>query len=210
MSAAEDRLLALGLALPEVVPPVAAYVPAVRSGNLVWTSGQLPMADGKLMAEGLVGSDVDPEAAKDLAQRCALNALAAIKAEIGDLDSVELTREVWRAHDDELRRLERTSRLDHPVDQPPTEQRVEMLRRRRAHPRAEPSCEDDGCQQRGNQAQPHDSLLAHCGAHLLDPRPALAQDGGLVKGQDLPIAHEHFAVDDRRLHVIAPRDVDQV
>jgi enamine deaminase RidA (YjgF/YER057c/UK114 family) len=88
MSAAEERLLALGLALPEVVPPVAAYVPAVRSGNLVWTSGQLPMADGALMAEGLVGSDVEPEAAKDLAQRCALNALAAIKSVVGDLDDV--------------------------------------------------------------------------------------------------------------------------
>ena len=88
MSAAEDRLLALGLALPDVVPPVAAYVPAVRSGNLVWTSGQLPMADGKLMAEGLVGSDVEPELAKDLAQRCALNALAAIRSVVGDLDDV--------------------------------------------------------------------------------------------------------------------------
>lgn len=84
----EERLAEIGLAIPQVVPPLAAYVPAVRSGDLVWTSGQLPMVDGKLPATGKVGADVDPETAKALAGRCALNALAAVKAEIGDLGLV--------------------------------------------------------------------------------------------------------------------------
>ena len=88
MSAVEDRLAELGLTVPNVVPPVAAYVPAVRDGRLVFTSGQLPMVDGKLPATGKVGAEVDPATAKDLAQACALNAIAAIKAEIGDLDRV--------------------------------------------------------------------------------------------------------------------------
>jgi enamine deaminase RidA (YjgF/YER057c/UK114 family) len=78
-----DRLVELGLKLPEVVPPVAAYVPAVQSGNYVYVSGQLPMADGKLLATGKVGADVEPELAKQLAARCALNALAAIDALVG-------------------------------------------------------------------------------------------------------------------------------
>ena len=86
MSAAE-RLAALGLVLPEVVAPVAAYVPAVRTGNLVFTSGQLPMVDGQLPAVGKVGALVSPEQAKDLARTCALNALAAIDALVG-LDAV--------------------------------------------------------------------------------------------------------------------------
>ena len=88
MSAVEDRLSALGLAVPEVVPPVAAYVPAVRDGNLVFTSGQLPMVDGKLVATGKVGAEVSAEDAKGYAATCALNAIAAIKAELGDLDTV--------------------------------------------------------------------------------------------------------------------------
>lgn len=88
MSAAEQRLAALGLSLPQVAKPVAAYVPAVRSGDLVWTSGQLPMVDGALAAAGTVGAEVDVETAHDLARTCALNALAAIKAEIGDLGRV--------------------------------------------------------------------------------------------------------------------------
>jgi enamine deaminase RidA (YjgF/YER057c/UK114 family) len=83
-----DRLAELGLTLPEVAAPVAAYVPAVRSGNHVWTSGQLPLVDGKLVATGKVGAEVDPEAAKDLARVCALNALAAVASVIGDLDGV--------------------------------------------------------------------------------------------------------------------------
>jgi enamine deaminase RidA (YjgF/YER057c/UK114 family) len=89
VSAVEDRLAELGLTLPSVVAPLAAYVPAVRGGDLVWTSGQLPMVDGQLVAAGKVGAEVDPETAAGLARICALNALAAVKAEIGDLDAVE-------------------------------------------------------------------------------------------------------------------------
>jgi enamine deaminase RidA (YjgF/YER057c/UK114 family) len=81
------RLAELGLELPPVVPPVAAYVPAVQSGNHVYVSGQLPMADGALLATGKVGTDVPAERAKELARRCALNALAAIDALVG-LDRV--------------------------------------------------------------------------------------------------------------------------
>jgi enamine deaminase RidA (YjgF/YER057c/UK114 family) len=88
VSAAEDRLSALGLTVPDVVPPVAAYVPALRDGNLVFTSGQLPMVDGKLAATGKVGAEVSAEDAKGYAATCALNAIAAIKAELGDLDRV--------------------------------------------------------------------------------------------------------------------------
>lgn len=81
------RLAELGLELPPVVPPVAAYVPAVRTGDLVYTSGQLPMAGGVMAQTGLVGGPVSAEQAKDLARTCALNALAAIDALVG-LDSV--------------------------------------------------------------------------------------------------------------------------
>jgi enamine deaminase RidA (YjgF/YER057c/UK114 family) len=81
------RLSELGIVLPPVVPPVAAYVPAVRSGNLVFTSGQLPMVDGKLSAVGKVGALVTPEQAKDLARTCALNALSAIDELVG-LDAI--------------------------------------------------------------------------------------------------------------------------
>ncbi len=88
MSAAEDRLAELGLALPDVAAPVAAYVPAVRSGNLVWTSGQVPLVDGTLAGRGKVGADVDPEDATGHARTCALNALAAVKSVVGDLDQV--------------------------------------------------------------------------------------------------------------------------
>ncbi|AYF31156.1 MULTISPECIES: RidA family protein [Micromonospora] len=77
------KLAELGLALPEVVPPVASYVPAVQSGQHVYVSGQLPMAEGKLLATGKVGNGVSAEQAKDLAERCALNALAAIDALVG-------------------------------------------------------------------------------------------------------------------------------
>jgi enamine deaminase RidA (YjgF/YER057c/UK114 family) len=86
MSAA-DRLAELGLVLPPVVAPLAAYVPAVRTGDLVFTSGQLPLVDGAMAQTGLVGSDVTPEQAKALARTCALNALAAIDALVG-LDHV--------------------------------------------------------------------------------------------------------------------------
>ena len=81
----EARLAGLSLALPQVAAPVAAYTPAVRSGSLVWTSGQLPLVDGALLATGKVGSEVTPEVAKDLARICALNALAAVKSQVGDL-----------------------------------------------------------------------------------------------------------------------------
>jgi enamine deaminase RidA (YjgF/YER057c/UK114 family) len=84
----ELRLAELGLTLPPVVPPVAAYVPAVRTGDLVYTSGQIPSVDGVLAATGKVGATVSPERAATLAQTCALNALAAIRAEIGDLARV--------------------------------------------------------------------------------------------------------------------------
>lgn len=89
MSHPEARLAELGLKLPDVAKPVAAYVPAVTSGGYVYTSGQLPMADGVLLATGKVGAEVTAEEAKVLAQRCALNALAAVKAEIGDLAKVK-------------------------------------------------------------------------------------------------------------------------
>ncbi len=77
------KLAELGLTLPAVSPPVAAYVPAVRSGNHVYVSGQLPMADGKLLATGKVGAEISPEQAKELAARCALNGLAALESVVG-------------------------------------------------------------------------------------------------------------------------------
>jgi len=86
MTAAADplaRLAELGLELPTAVPPVAAYIPAVQSGNHVYVSGQIPIVDGKLAAEGKVGGEVTPEKAKELARRCALNALAAIDNLVG-------------------------------------------------------------------------------------------------------------------------------
>jgi enamine deaminase RidA (YjgF/YER057c/UK114 family) len=88
MSHPEEKLAELGLKLPEVAKPVAAYVPAVRTGNLVYTSGQLPLREGALIATGKNGDSVDPAVAVDCAQQCALNALAAIKAEIGDLANI--------------------------------------------------------------------------------------------------------------------------
>jgi enamine deaminase RidA (YjgF/YER057c/UK114 family) len=81
------RLADLGITLPSVVPPVAAYLPAVRTGSLVYTSGQLPMVDGAMAVTGKVGGTVTPEQATALARACALNALAAIHALVG-LDSV--------------------------------------------------------------------------------------------------------------------------
>lgn len=89
MSAAEDKIAALGLKLPQVVPPLAVYQPAVRSGSYVYTSGQLPMVDGALPATGKVGAEVSAERAQELAATCALNALAAVKSVIGDLDKIQ-------------------------------------------------------------------------------------------------------------------------
>ena len=74
MSTAEERLAELGLSLPTDTAPLAAYVPAVRTGNLVFTSGQLPRVDGELTHVGKVGAEVTPEQAKEAAQACALNA----------------------------------------------------------------------------------------------------------------------------------------
>jgi enamine deaminase RidA (YjgF/YER057c/UK114 family) len=82
-----ERLAAQGIELPEVVAPLAAYVPAVRTGNLVYTAGQLPMTAGKLSVTGKVGANVAPELAKTLTRVCALNALAAVHSLVG-IDSV--------------------------------------------------------------------------------------------------------------------------
>ena len=84
----KEKISSLGLSLPTAAAPVAAYVPAVKSGNLVFTAGQLPVVDGKLLKEGKVGRDVSAEEAKELAQVCALNALAAISL-VADLDQIE-------------------------------------------------------------------------------------------------------------------------
>ena len=84
----KEKLASLGLTLPTAAAPVAAYVPAVKSGNLVFTAGQLPVVDGKLVLTGKVGSDVTPEDAKKMAEICALNALAAISL-VADIDQIE-------------------------------------------------------------------------------------------------------------------------
>ncbi|MEY3587134.1 RidA family protein [Aquiluna borgnonia] len=85
---AEAKLAELGLELPPVATPAGAYVPAVISGNLVFTAGQIPLVNGQLMATGKVGAEITPEYGKEIAQRCALNAIAAVKAAIGDLERV--------------------------------------------------------------------------------------------------------------------------
>ncbi|MGO9506004.1 MAG: RidA family protein [Mycobacterium sp.] len=84
---AKARLKEQGIKLPELVAPLAAYVPAVRTGNLVYTAGQLPFVHGKLPVTGKVGADVTPEVGKTLARVCALNALAAVDSLVG-LDAV--------------------------------------------------------------------------------------------------------------------------
>ena len=85
----ESRLAELGLELPEVAMPAGAYVPAVISGNLVFTAGQIPLVEGKLMAEGRLGAEISAEEGKQIAQRCALNAIAAVKSVLGDLERVK-------------------------------------------------------------------------------------------------------------------------
>ncbi len=85
----EERLAALGLELPAVAPPQAAYLPALRSGNHVFTAGQLPMAGGALMMTGKVGAGVTAEEAAGLARVCALNALAAVVSVTGSLSAVQ-------------------------------------------------------------------------------------------------------------------------
>ena len=84
---ASVRLAQLGVALPQVVAPLASYVPAVRTGNLVYTAGQLPMEAGKLARTGKVGAEISPEEAKAMARICALNALAAVDSLVG-IDAV--------------------------------------------------------------------------------------------------------------------------
>lgn len=89
MAHPEENLAELGLSVPEVAAPVAVYVPAVRSGQHVFTSGQLPMRSGELMMTGKVGGEVSLEEAQECARQCALNAIAAVKAQIGDLADVK-------------------------------------------------------------------------------------------------------------------------
>ncbi|MEV4896252.1 RidA family protein [Nonomuraea sp. NPDC055795] len=84
----EEKIAELGLTLPEVVPPLAAYIPAVRTGDLVYTSGQVPMVEGKLVGSGRVGADLTAEEAAGHARICALNAIAALKSQVGDLAKV--------------------------------------------------------------------------------------------------------------------------
>ena len=84
----KEKLAEIGLILPVAAAPVAAYVPAVRTGNLVFTAGQLPIVDGKVVITGKVGAEVTPEQAKEMAQICALNALAAISL-VADIDQIE-------------------------------------------------------------------------------------------------------------------------
>lgn len=84
----EEKLREMNMPLPPAPKPVGAYVPAVRTGTLVFTSGQLPMKDGALMAQGHVGREVSLEAAQACAQQAALNALAVVAAEIGGLSKV--------------------------------------------------------------------------------------------------------------------------
>jgi len=89
MTHPEEKLKELGLSVPEVAKPVAVYVPAVRSGQHVFTSGQLPMRSGELITTGKVGGEVTLEEAVECAKQCGLNAIAAVKAEIGDLALVK-------------------------------------------------------------------------------------------------------------------------
>jgi len=88
MSVIENRLREHGFELPPVAAPVASYIPAQQTGNLVFTSGQLPTVNGQLLAEGILGVDVDEVTAAKCAEQSVLNALSAIKAVIGDLDKI--------------------------------------------------------------------------------------------------------------------------
>jgi enamine deaminase RidA (YjgF/YER057c/UK114 family) len=89
MGRIEERLRELQLEIPEAPKPVAAYVPAKKVGNLIFTAGQLPMVNGELISKGLLGQDVEIEEANKAARICTLNALAAIKGVIGDLDLIQ-------------------------------------------------------------------------------------------------------------------------
>src|SRR5690606_22377925 len=85
----ESKLAELGVTLPEVAPPAGAYVPTVRTGNYVYASGQVPFKDGAVMTPGRVGAEVGPDDARAAARQCAINLLAALKAELGDLSRVK-------------------------------------------------------------------------------------------------------------------------
>jgi enamine deaminase RidA (YjgF/YER057c/UK114 family) len=89
MGIVESKLSELKLSLPEAPKPVAAYIPAKQTGNLVFTAGQLPMVNGELISKGLLGQDVEIDEANKAARICTLNALAAIKGVIGDLDRIK-------------------------------------------------------------------------------------------------------------------------
>ena len=88
MSTPEAKLTELGITLPEPVKPQGSYIPAVRTGNYVYCSGQVPLKDGEVLATGTVGADVDLDLAIECARQCAINLIAALKGEIGDLSSV--------------------------------------------------------------------------------------------------------------------------
>ncbi len=89
MSKIEQQINRLGIDLPDVPKPVAAYIPAKQTGNLVFTAGQLPMVNGELISKGLLGQDVEIDEANKAARICTLNALAAIKGVIGNLDRIK-------------------------------------------------------------------------------------------------------------------------
>jgi enamine deaminase RidA (YjgF/YER057c/UK114 family) len=89
MSNMQNKLDELGLKIPEAPNPVAAYIPAKQTGKLVFTAGQLPMVNGELISKGLLGQDVEIDEAYKAARICTLNALAAIKGVIGDLDRIK-------------------------------------------------------------------------------------------------------------------------
>ncbi|RUM99391.1 RidA family protein [Pseudaminobacter arsenicus] len=84
----EKRLQSMGINLPEAAAPAANYVPFVRTGNLLYPSGQLPMKDGKLHITGLLGRDIDTATGKEAAKLCAINVLAQAKAALGDLEKI--------------------------------------------------------------------------------------------------------------------------
>lgn len=85
----EAKLKEMGVVIPEPVKPLASYIPAVQAGDMVYTSGQIPMKDGKLLYTGKVGKEVTPEQANEAAKLCAINCLSAIKGVIGDLDKID-------------------------------------------------------------------------------------------------------------------------
>jgi len=85
----EEKIKKMGITIPEVVKPLAAYIPAMQVGNLVMTSGQVPISEGKVKYSGKVGSDLSEEEGKEAAKLCALNCLSAIKSVIGNLDKIK-------------------------------------------------------------------------------------------------------------------------